>query len=283
MNKKEFKINPPAMSDVLTQQFKHIFYNRPNKIILTLADEFIRCAKEDIKSCDILYKNKKYAHSTYFLQQAAEKTSKAFVLYFGKFKKNDMITISHNSLKAFLMLLDRMSNYIVNINALYPDIKTDSSDLKELLKDTKKRNEMAKINYEGFKVMFKFYNDCKKRIKNGLEDINSFLAPFNLPKTLQKSFKNLSMEELNKEIKNKDSSQILEEYFNKENTLNYLYKALDFALLYLISAYTFPHVQFTRYPDKDIKPWNYTKEMGIVRATPELIIHLKRIISNIEN
>ena len=45
MKKQEQKMNPSAMSDVLTQQFQHIFGHRPNKILLNLADGFIRCAK----------------------------------------------------------------------------------------------------------------------------------------------------------------------------------------------------------------------------------------------
>ena len=282
MKKENFKINPNFMSDVITKQFQHVFYHRPNKILLALADDFIRCAKEDLDSCKILYENKKYAHSTYFLQQAAEKTSKAFVLYFGKFTKNDMFTISHNSLKAFIMLLDRMSDYTADINSLYPNLKTDPSGLKKILKDPEKRIEITRAKYEVFKVIFKLNEDHKNNLKNSLEDINSLLKPFNLKKILQKSFKDLSLEEYNKEINNKDSSQILEEYFNKKNTLSFLYNSLDFALLYIIATYTFPHARFTRYPDQEIKPWEYTQDMGIVKATPELIFHLRRIIKNIE-
>jgi HEPN domain-containing protein len=282
MKKQNFKVNPEFMSDVLTKQFEHIFYHRPNKILLKLSDDFIKCAKEDLESCKLLYANKKYAHSTYFLQQAAEKTTKGFVLYFGKFTKNDMYTIRHNSVKAFIMLLDRMENLTFSMKSLYPSIKTDSSYLKKILKDSKKRVELAKSNYEIFKLMFKFQNNCHKKLKNSLEDIHTLLAPYDISKTLQKSLKDLSLDEMNEEIKNQDSSEILKKHFNKENTLNFLNRAIYFALLYLIAAYTFPHADFTRYPDRDIKPWEYTQEMGIVKATPELILQLKKIIKNLE-
>ena len=282
MKKQNFKANPEFMSDVLTKQFEHVFYHRPNKIILKLSEDFIKCAKEDLESCKILYEKGKYAHSTYLLQQAAEKTTKGFVLFYGKFTKNDMYTIKHNSVKAFIMLLDRMESLTGSMKSLYPSIKTDSSDLKKKLKKPKTRVELAKTNYEILKIMFNFQKNCNKKFKDSLEDIYSFLAPYDVSKTIQKSLKDLSLEEINEEIKNKDSTEILEKYFNKENTLNFLSKSIDLALLYLIAAYTFPHAEFTRYPDREIKPWEYTKEMGIVKATPELISHLSRIIKNLE-
>jgi hypothetical protein len=49
------------------------------------------------------------------------------------------------------------------------------------------------------------------------------------------------------------------------------------ALLYAISMVTFPHEKFSRYPDGKIKPMDYTQDLGIVKATPELIEYLEKI------
>ncbi|MBN2602599.1 MAG: hypothetical protein JXA91_00510 [Candidatus Thermoplasmatota archaeon] len=53
-------------------------------------------------------------------------------------------------------------------------------------------------------------------------------------------------------------------------------------MLYIIASFTFPHEQFTRYPDMEMTPFEYTKELGIVQATSMLITHLERIIVNLE-
>jgi hypothetical protein len=44
---------------------------------------------------------------------------------------------------------------------------------------------------------------------------------------------------------------------------------------------TFPHEAFSRYPNREVRPSEYTKDLGIVKATPELIKHLEQIINEI--
>jgi hypothetical protein len=44
----------------------------------------------------------------------------------------------------------------------------------------------------------------------------------------------------------------------------------SFIKMYLIAAMTYPHESYTRYPDRAIKPSQYTKELGIVQVAPEV-------------
>jgi|GEM_PF-2343695 len=275
--KKKMQLNQQALNDVVIEQFKHILYHRPNKNILRLADDFLRCSREDLIVCKLLYEHKQYSYSTYFLQQCAEKVSKAYVLYFGRFTKNDIFTISHNSLKAFLLLLERMSPLVVKIHNLYPDIQTDTTDIYKLIKDPKKRLEMAKITYENFQSIFKFYENYKKEMSLKFESFSGLLENLDFAELLKNFSKALSID-ISKELNGKDSSQILKEYSKPEKITKSFLESIDFMLLYLIAAYTYVHEEFTRYPDKEIKPWDYTEDLGIVKATPELIIHLERII-----
>jgi HEPN domain-containing protein len=158
-NREKITLNQQRLNEVIKEQMDHIFFHRPNENILRLADDLLECSKQDLKVCQLLYQEKKYAYSTYFLQQCAEKASKAYVLYFGKFTKNDLYTISHNSLKAFVMLLERMDSLVSKIHSLYPYINTDTKDLKELVQNPKKRLEMAKVSYqEKFSIGFKIFS-----------------------------------------------------------------------------------------------------------------------------
>jgi len=280
--KKKNQLNQQALNDVLFEEAQHILFHRPNKTILTLADDFIKCARDDLTVCRFLYENKKYSYSTYFLQQCAEKTSKAYVLYFGGFTKNDLFTISHNSLKAFLLLLERMSSLVTKIHNLYPDIQTSTADIYKLIKDPKNRLEMAKITYENFQSIFQFYEKCKKEMSLKFESIPELLENLNLVELLKNFSKALSID-LEKELNGKNTSKILKDYVDFEKTKKILLETIDFTLLYFIAAYTYTHEEFTRYPDKEIKPRDYTDDLGVVKATPELIDHLDRIINNIMN
>ena len=57
--------------------------------------------------------------------------------------------------------------------------------------------------------------------------------------------------------------------------------SVDYSMLYILAGFTFPHWKFTRYPDDKLKPFDYTMDIGIVKTTPEIIVHLKRIFDKI--
>jgi hypothetical protein len=282
MNKEEMVGNPKVMPEIIQEMIRFGKEYQPSEEIQTLASNFLECAKQDLASCKILYQEKQFSQSTYHLQQAVEKTTKSYVLYWWKFNQKDMKIIKHDSLNAFLMLLDRMSKYVDIAKKMYPALKTDNSDVKNILKDEKKRIELAKADYKVFQAMFKLFDDTKIAFENALNNVQEILAPFNISKSLKIGLKDTSSKEINKLVNGKSNSEILKTFFNRESTLNFLNKNLDFCLLYTIAGMTFPHEEYTRYPDKEIKPTDYTMDLGIVKATPELINHMERIIHDIE-
>jgi hypothetical protein len=40
--------------------------------------------------------------------------------------------------------------------------------------------------------------------------------------------------------------------------------------MYLVSAITYPHESYTRYPGREIKPSQYTETLGIVQTAPQI-------------
>jgi HEPN domain-containing protein len=282
MKKEILVANPEVMPEVVNSLMQFIMRYTPDKKMITLADDLLKCAKTDLAACKILYKERLFSQSTYHLQQAAEKASKVMFLNFGMFSKKDMRNISHNSLNGYLMLIDKMADYVGKIKKMYPDLKTDTADAQSISKDEKKRMELALTNYKGIKAMLKVFDDIKTAFKEKLNDVEGLLSPYSISKSLKNASKDTTFDSANKLLKGKSNSQILKKYYNPDSSMNFLYDSLDFCMLFIIASLTFPHEEYTRYPDKEIKPTNYTKNMGIVKATPEIITHLERIIKNME-
>jgi len=80
------------------------------------------------------------------------------------------------------------------------------------------------------------------------------------------------------QVSYKDIKSIFEKY-KIEVVKNKMFtkQEMMIALLYVISFITFPHEKFSRYPDGKMKPTDYTQDLGIVMATPELIKYLEEI------
>jgi hypothetical protein len=54
---------------------------------------------------------------------------------------------------------------------------------------------------------------------------------------------------------------------------------MSISYLEAIAILTFPHYNFTRYPDGEMKPGDYTEDTGIVRVTPDIIENLMLMIN----
>ncbi|TRZ94399.1 MAG: HEPN domain-containing protein [Dehalococcoidia bacterium] len=53
--------------------------------------------------------------------------------------------------------------------------------------------------------------------------------------------------------------------------------------LYILACVTFPHEEFSRYGDKEVKPSEYTSDLGIVKAMPEVWTELETTIDAIQH
>jgi hypothetical protein len=53
--------------------------------------------------------------------------------------------------------------------------------------------------------------------------------------------------------------------------------------LYILACITFPHEEFSRYADKEVKPSEYTPDLGIVKAMPKVWTELETTINAIQH
>lgn len=100
-----------------------------------------------------------------------------------------------------------------------------------------------------------------------------------LQDVLKEGLKDVS-EDIEDYVDNKDNREIIEGC-DVDSIKKLIFDSVDYSMLYIFAGFTFPHEQFTRYPDSKLKPFDYTMDLGIVQATPEIISHLKRIFDKI--
>jgi HEPN domain-containing protein len=216
-----------------------------SKEISTISYYFLQIAKIDLEACRILYGKKIYSASSYHLQQAAEKTIKAHALLTGEFTIKEIREISHKTPRFFPILLKKLGEYQNYYEYKHPGIIETASQTKDLIEFKDTNIKFAKISYEMIKELLEKNNQQKKDI-------------------------------LRKETKSKSGKEkmLLIELINYHSNI---------ALLYLICFFTFPHESYSRYPDGELKPLEYTNDLGIVKATPELIKLLDEVIQKIDN
>jgi len=223
---------------------------------ITLAKEFLELSKKDISISKYLYDKKDFSNSVYHLQQSVEKLTKAFGLAFFMLNKNDFKGkkgVSHKTPLAFVKMLNVkwVEPYISLMKSFYPNLKTDTKELEEIIH--KKKYELAKLNENEIR---NFLN-LAKNIKHKLED-----------KDVKRQITNI--------IDNILSSSLLPETSKESKALHFLRNnfkidfVISFISLYLLSVITYPHFSYTRYPDEEIKPTEYTMSRGIVKVSPEI-------------
>lgn len=242
-------MNLPKDSSEMMPDFKKI---KRGKKSIGVQREMVRCAKEDIKCCKILYEKEFYSKSTYFLQQATEKIAKAYGMFYGIIRPEDRTNISHITPRIYLKVLEE--SWVCNIAGALKQIsdgklQTNTNPIKELVE----RNpiKLAKIEGKEIEKMIKILDKVREKILNpdlkGLVyNVFNLLAP------------------------DKKFDGVLE-------------LSIEFTNLYVLACITFPHEAFTRYPDGEIKPWEYSKEMGIVNQTKLLTEKVESAIKMLEN
>jgi HKD family nuclease len=140
--------------------------------------------------------------------------------------------------------------------------------------------EFAKAKSESFQVIFKMRENIIREFENKLENIPSLIEDVSLQKTLTTGLQELS-DDISTHVEGKNNEEIIDQYCDTESIKRLILDSVDYSMLYILAGFTFPHWKYTRYPDDKLKPFDYTMDIGIVKTTPEIIVHLKRIFDKI--
>jgi len=273
---------------------------------LNYVGELLDTAKIDLEASRVLYNNKLYPNSVYFLQQSVEKTTKAFVLWtrlieekelYGKKKKKSILeslsmifrrkeeTIDHISPKAFILLLRKKP------------IRIYLTLLQQQIEDPALKNRFKSLNKE-ITQLERIINKREKIAKISRFEIETFLKTCDLYKDfLDKTDKRrlkYQINLLNQSITKRLREILSSEYMNEIDRINKALKKVEYKIedifigakslisLYFLSIITYPHFSYARYPTKEMGPKDYNESLGIVQTLERIIQVLDETIKDLE-
>jgi HEPN domain-containing protein len=212
-----------------------------------LAAAFLETAETDRKDCVTLYRKKSYSNATFHLQQAVEKATKAYWL--GNGLLNEKEVRGHRTPEIFLRAVFEKTGLKMLAQQL-PDESTHEYIQKafEAIENEEKRLELAKIPFNNIRKSISYMESNRKLNKEMLRD-------------LEHKFSSMPGYQL-----------------SSISLLSTIQSVSSLVTLYILAVYTFPHEAYSRYPDGPLKPSDYTKDLGIVRAIPDTLKYLKRAI-----
>jgi len=196
-----------------------------------------------------------FALSTYHLQQCVEKATKAYLIGMGMGTVEEVIGIGHDSLQGHLLYAKKLLPMLADID---PKLNLILSQVEEL---DAKRLEIAR--WSSAKV------EGELRTFGEVDRVLQAMIP---------QMMKLAWNVIGPQLPNmQDSPRLTQRSLDKQMKRAVpLLQAPQF--LFIASLLTFPHESFTRYPDGAIKPGEYTKSMGVVAHTPELIRRMERAL-----
>jgi len=174
---------------------------------------------------------------------------------------------------AFMKMLKKswVSKFIVVSEMLYPDAKTDVS--KAGISKAAKTINLKKTQKELAKLPGSVIRD--------LVDLNEKIRGALTSDKTQNQI-NSQIEILLR------SMEVLLPGVNAEETMKPLRTDFDFDTvcffggLYVLSLVTYPHWEFTRYPDKEIKPSDYSSDLGIVQCVDIILAQVENAIQALD-
>lgn len=217
----------------------------------TLSNEFLRVGERDLKYSKLAFENKDYDKSVRDMTTSVESFVLAFGVSFLGITEKEAKEMNHHVTRTFTSILykDPFSELIDLITEIYKD---QINDPKE-----------NKIN--------KSIDDLWNNKDSQVLDEKQLNALLNLTKNIN--------EAVNLELNKEDNKQII----NLLNTFGfYLSSFLDIpyliADLYIISFIAYPHYNSAQHANNQaIKPKDYTSDLGIVKAMPDVLEMLSRI------
>ncbi len=217
-----------------------------------LALDFLCESERDLCSCEILYQNNIYPLATYHFQQAVEKATKGYMWGFG-FLNKDKETQIHESPKLFLIMLQKVG--ILSWLTSLPNTRL-SSLMLEAQRILKKPNnpDIARWSYE--------------EISEQLSSIDPYIKK--IPVMVGEVFNCIS-----------ESLNIKRDNLERDKAM--LVRVLSSnGVLCVLSIIMLPHEAYTRYPDKDVKPDEYTAELGVIKAIPKMMQFLRPVVESLK-
>lgn len=247
-----------------------------NSLPENIVKKYFQYAEIDYKSAKLLYDNKIYPSMVFHVQQAVEKLAKAYALYLGILKKNELRSkkdirgVNHESPMAFVLILKKKGamDLILLISTIlslrwknYESTRKQIEDFERLLQ---KRKELAKMSKA----------EIKSLVLKGEEIVNklSKIDPRIVRGEVQKAKLGFGVGARRMGLTIDVATRKIFSVFGDLKAIKKVFDSLIlFAKLYILAIITFPHSFYTRYPYDDIQMADYKEGLGIIDYAGELL------------
>ena len=274
-------------------------------------EKWFQSAARDLDAAHILFQNKNYPQTVFFLQQADEKASKGLLMRSGflptceeteEIKETRRIVGVPSStpkdyghawhkkmlhvLRDFIDTLDNMTRDMVETRFPEPRMIRDISKFRENIPDWKRRISRAgetKINpnpsLQELDDAIRYCNellDSSLSIENRVRTAAQNIRLPNKKLVLKKLGKRLKVKNLDKE-----SLETIDKIYSKnpvEYTKNLVIPLMTLIVLAILNTYLLPHEWTSRYPDADAG-FAYDENLSIVKRFNGLMDLLKRCLT----
>jgi len=218
---------------------------------LRYARELLDAAKSNIRSCQILYEHGQYAESIFLLEQAAEKADKALLLSAGLFNKKDLTSVGHDASKTSNLVLERGAS-LIDFTSVF-DPRPDNPDAV-----TTRGKSAVEVARSSRTSIMETVAESEKYAREYFANLDDWLHEEN------------------------KTGRIAGEIGRRLESADLLIEAIvSYGKCVMITHFTSPHAVSARYPVK-MGPKDYTADLGIVAATPDLASIVEQAISAVE-
>lgn len=228
------------------------------------SEGFFLCALEDLKACKILYETEIYSLSVFHLQQAVEKMVKSLMLRTGLYADSEECRsqIGHATPLAFLDYYEEVLRLSPLVTKEVLGKEIDLSQFQSFLKEV--RGKVLEERQFVMKLTFDEITDILARLQRRFDSLES--GRENVVRAICDG--RLGDENPTDEISIKVGI-----FFN--------WNIIGGSLIEM-GRMTFPHESSSRYPGGLLKPSDYSKGLGIVKAFPELLKLLDMVVSKMK-
>jgi uncharacterized protein (UPF0332 family) len=213
-----------------------------------LATDFLKIAEANLRSCRLLYEQRQYFDAVNLLQQSSEKTCKAFMLSIGLLEEKDLKKVGHSGIRMGEAVVRRGSEFDEVMQYFQPSEDDEYSDTIRI-----RQKEVGELAVASKERIVGHAVACERHAKDYMDNIDVFV------RKLRRSGKKVSPEAVRKAGEN----------------------AMRIIPVFSLAIFTSAHVESSRYPGKP-RPEEYTPELGIVGAVPELTCILDKAIEELE-
>lgn len=262
-----------------------------------IANQLVRIALSDIKASQKLYEAKGYSQAVFYFQQATEKAFKAWGIFGGIIKEDEIQKISHKQIKIYWKALMDQEEEVKNAMQVYESIEgiKDHEVYQNMKLDEYTKmiegEKAFKEKLDNLDLLTLKYND-HVWVLDHLEEVEKVKIP---------SFKNMAGKLREYSAKTEDFTRRFDEAganeFREEvNKLsNEQLEALSWypikvqmlsvfisKVLFFTSIMSAAHFSYCRYPFKGVDPLEfYTKKQPLVKFLPDYLRLLEKAIKTL--